>query len=208
VRNARVVLVDGGEGVRAPVVASWLQQLGWDAWVLEGGVRSGLEGPAPARPNLPVLVTISAGELKRALDLGDCAVFDLGASMDYRKAHIPGSRWSTRARLAADARDEKRTIVLAGESGVARLAATELMDSGAGDVKLLAGGREGWAQAGYSTEASPGSPADAECIDYLFFVHDRHAGNPEAMRQYLAWETGLLGQLDGQDRTAFRIPVA
>ena len=208
VRNARVVLIDGGEGVRAPVVASWLQQLGWDAWVLEGGARSGLKGPDPARPNLPALVMISADELKRALDLGDCAVFDLGASMDYRKAHIPGSRWSTRARLAADARDERRTVVLAGEADVARLAATELMDSGARDVKLLAGGREGWIKAGYSTESSPGSPADAECIDYLFFVHDRHAGNEEAMRQYLAWETGLLAQLDAQDRSAFRIPAA
>jgi len=189
-------------------VASWLQQLGWDAWVLEGGARSGLKGPDAARANLPAVVTISADELKRALDLGECAVFDLGTSMDYRKAHIPGSRWSTRTRLAADARDEKRTIVLAGESDVARLAATELMDSGARDVKLLAGGRADWIQAGYSTEASPAIPADAECIDYLFFVHDRHAGNPEAMRQYLAWETGLLGQLDGQDRAAFRIPAA
>jgi rhodanese-related sulfurtransferase len=208
VRNARVVLVDGGESVRAPVVASWLQQLGWDAWVLEGGARSGLKGPAAAPANLPASVAISAVELKRALDVGDCAVFDLGASMDYRKAHIPGSRWSTRARLAADARGEKRTVVLAGEADLASLAATELIDSGARDVKLLAGGRAGWTQAGYSTEASPGSPADAECIDYLFFVHDRHAGNREAMQQYLAWETGLLGQLDAQDRAAFRIPAA
>ena len=48
-------------------------------------------------------------------------------------------------------------------------------------------------------------PPDAECIDYLFFVHDRHAGNREAMKQYLAWETGLLAQLDEQDRASFRI---
>jgi rhodanese-related sulfurtransferase len=44
VRNARLVLIDG-EGVRAPVVASWLKQLGCDVYVLEGGrlrrVRSG-----------------------------------------------------------------------------------------------------------------------------------------------------------------------
>ena len=36
VRNARIVLFDS-EGVRAPVVASWLKQLGCDAYVLEEG---------------------------------------------------------------------------------------------------------------------------------------------------------------------------
>src|SRR5690606_9962968 len=42
VRNARIVLIDGGENVRAPVVASWLLQLGCDACVLEGGVQAPL----------------------------------------------------------------------------------------------------------------------------------------------------------------------
>ena len=207
VRNARVVLIDGGESVRAPVVASWLKQLGWDAWVLESGARSGLRGTAVSQANLPVLGTISARELDSVRATSNCALFDLGASMDYRKAHVPGSRWSTRVRLAGDTRGEK-TVVLVGEPDVARLAATELMDGGIREVKLLAGGLAGWIKAGYPTEASPGIPADAQCIDYLFFVHDRHAGNEEAMRQYLAWETGLLGQLDAQDRAAFRIPGA
>ncbi|HUP94494.1 MAG TPA: sulfurtransferase, partial [Burkholderiales bacterium] len=64
-----------------------------------------------------------------------------------------------------------------------------------------------WTAAGYPTEATPDLPSDAECIDYLFFVHDRHAGNREAMKQYLAWETGLIAQLDDQDRKLFRVGV-
>jgi rhodanese-related sulfurtransferase len=206
VRNARVIVVDGGECVRAPVVASWLKQLGWDARVLEGGARSSLAGRRVSPPELPALPAVSANELKRLLDAGDCAVIDLGASMDFRKAHIPGSRWSTRARLAADLRGEHKPIVLAGDDDVARLAATELPGTGTGPVGMLPGGVTAWTQAGHPTEASPGAPADTDCIDHLFFVHDRHAGNQEAMRQYLAWETGLLGQLDAQDRAAFRIP--
>ena len=35
VRGARIVLIEGGENVRAPVVASWLKQLGCDAWILD-----------------------------------------------------------------------------------------------------------------------------------------------------------------------------
>ena len=115
VRNARIVLIDGGENVRAPVVASWLKQLGCDVWVLEGGIRAGLRAPVAAKLPLPVLDTLSAADLKRALDSGACAVFDLGASMSFRKAHIPGSRWSTRVRLAADAIKWKNPVVLVAE---------------------------------------------------------------------------------------------
>ena len=206
VRNARIVLIDGGEGVRAPVVASWLAQLGCEARVLEGGVKSGLKGAPVAMPALPEIAKISPAELKKERDAGHCTVFDLGGSMSFRKAHVPGSRWSTRVRLASDARDEKRLIVLLAEdAGVARLAAVELLEAGIRDVKLLEGGLAAWTMAGYPAEPSPDLPADAECIDHLFFVHDRHAGNKEAMKQYLAWETGLMAQLDEQDKASFRI---
>jgi rhodanese-related sulfurtransferase len=206
VRNARIVLIDGGEAVRAPVVASWLKQLGCDAWVLEGGAKSGLRGSAHPGPSLPEVPRLSAADLREALNAGRCAVFDLNASMSFRKAHVPGSRWSIRPRLAADAAHVQGTVVLvADEPDLARLAATELLEAGMKDVKRLDGGFAAWTRAGYATEASPSIPADADCIDYLFFVHDRHAGNREAMRQYLAWETGLVAQLDEQERAAFKI---
>ena len=208
VRNARVVLVDD-ECVRAPVVASWLKQLGCDVYVLDAGIRSGLKAEPPPSPALPAPATVSARDLKRALDAGSCTVIDLGASMSFRKAHIPGSRWSTRSRIVAAARNAQGTVVLVpgADSDVARLAASELFASGSNEIKLLDGGLAAWVKAGYAIAASPEVPPDAECIDYLFFVHDRHAGNREAMRQYLAWETGLLSQLDEQDRQSFRIGV-
>ena len=205
VRNARVIVIDD-EGVRAPVVASWLRQLRCDVYVLEGGVRSGLKGRSAPIPALPALATISAIELKQALDASSCMVFDLGTSMNFRKAHIPGSRWSIRPRIAQSARNAKGTVILVpdGKTDVAQLAAIELFAAGIKNVKLLDGGLASWQRAGYATEASPEVPSNAECIDYLFFVHDRHAGNREAMKRYLAWETGLLAQLDEQDRQSFR----
>jgi 3-mercaptopyruvate sulfurtransferase SseA len=96
-------------------------------------------------------------------------------------------------------------VLVTDDADVARLAATELLDVGIKDVQLLDGGLGAWTRAGYATESSPAIPADAECIDYLFFVHDRHAGNREAMKQYLAWETGLVAQLDEEERAAFRV---
>jgi rhodanese-related sulfurtransferase len=208
VRNSRIVLIDGGENVRAPVVASWLLQLGCDAYVLESGVQSPLRATPVAGPALPELPLITVGELKKLVDTKACTVFDVGSSMGFRKTHIPGSRWSLRTRISKDAQGAKAPIVLtAGDVDVARLAATELQDAGITDIRLFAGGVAAWSKAGNPTAASADIPADRECIDYLFFVHDRHAGNRAAMQQYLAWETGLMAQLGEQDKSVFRLPV-
>jgi hypothetical protein len=56
--------------------------------------------------------------------------------------------------------------------------------------------------------ASPSQPPDADRIDFLFFVHDRHEGNKAAARAYLEWETGLVHQLDPVERATFRLPEA
>ena len=65
VRQARIVLVDS-DGVRAPIVASWLRQLGHEAYVLNGGIDSGLA--------LPVLQPVAYEPLPllspRAFELG------------------------------------------------------------------------------------------------------------------------------------------
>jgi rhodanese-related sulfurtransferase len=205
VRNARIVLIDS-EGVRAPVVASWLEQLGCDVYVLEGGVKAALEAPRAPAPQLPELPRVSAADLKRDLGAGSCTAIDLRPSMSFRKSHVPGSRWSIRSKIVEAAGAAGRPLVLiAEEDGVAHLAAADLIEAGLKDVKLLEGGLEAWTAAGYPTETTPDLPPDAECIDYLFFVHDRHAGNREAMKQYLKWETGLIAQLDAEDRKLFKV---
>jgi rhodanese-related sulfurtransferase len=208
VRNARIVLLDG-EGVRAPVVASWLKQLGCDVYVLEGGVGAKVSAEPAPKARLPQVAQITPEALQRALDVGGCTVFDLRPSMSFREAHIPRTRWSIRSRLVEDARDARDPVVLVcDELDLARLAAADLFEAHHRSVKILEGSLRGWTEAGLPTEASADTPADRECIDYLFFVHDRHAGNREAMKQYLAWETGLMAQLDAEDRELFRVGVA
>ncbi len=204
VRNARIVLADS-DGVRAPVVAAWLKQLGCDVYVLEGGVHSGLKAPLPAQGALPAVPGISAAELQQALTGNSCSAFYLGPSMNFRKQHVPGSRWSIRPRIVKDAANAKSVVLITCDTAAAQVAAIDLREAGITDVKLLEGGLATWSSAGHALEASPGAPADAECIDYLFFVHDRHAGNREAMKQYLAWETGLIQQLDEQDKASFKV---
>lgn len=206
VRNARIVLADGGEHVRAPVVASWLKQLGCQAYVLENGVQSRLTVPQPEMARLPELSSISIEHLKGSLEHRSCTVIDLRNSMTFRKGHITGSRWSIRPRISQAVSDARNTIVLVAEDpNIARLAAIDLREHGMQDVRFFSDMLDAWKSAGGPVESSDREPPDAQCIDYLFFVHDRHSGNREAMKQYLAWETGLIAQLSAEDRALFKV---
>ncbi|MFJ4142500.1 cystathionine beta-lyase [Pseudomonas sp. NPDC089734] len=199
VLQARLVLVDD-EGIRAPIVAAWLRQLGHDAYVLAEGVSSGLSLPAVevgAAPDFPV---IGVQALVDALKDQAVALVDLRASARFRKGHIEGSRWSIRPLLAAAVLDEPRPLVLiADEPALAQLALDELPQAQRQQARLLEGGVEAWASAGLPLHEGRDSLPDAQCIDFLFFTHDRHSGNKDAARQYLAWEIGLLGQMTEQE---------
>ena len=208
VKGARIVLLDGEE-VRAPVVAAWLRQLGHEACVLQGGIAAAAPLTWPQRKVMsgpPALAAMTPAALADALRQGAAQVIDLRPAMTYRAGHIPQARWSIRPLIAAVVADRAKTVALvADEPGVAALAALDLAEAGCADVRLLAGGHEAWRAAGLPVVATPDDPADADCIDFLFFTHGRHEGNAEAARQYLAWETGLIAQLDAQERGVFRI---
>ena len=209
VKGARIVLADT-DGIRAPVVAAWLRQLGHEAFVLEGGLAAArtldrpplVSGPgtsAPALLTAAQLASLMAGATPPR-------IIDLRSSFAFRKAHIAGATWSIRPRILAAAADPAAPLVLiCDEPAVAALAAGDLAAAGCGDIRMLAGSQAAWEAAGYPTQSTPTAPADADCIDFLFFVHNRHDGNLDAMRAYLAWETALLGQLDAQERGAFRL---
>jgi rhodanese-related sulfurtransferase len=207
VKGARLVLLDE-EGVRAPVIAGWLRQLGHEACVLDGGIAAAaaLGWPQPpGPPALPVLKSITADEMAQTLDSASVQAIDLRPAITFRKGHIAQARWSIRPRIAAAAqRGIKTTVLVADEPGIAALAALDLAEAGCRDIRQLTGGLADWRAAGLPILATSDDPADADCIDYLFFVHNRHEGDAEAARQYLAWETGLLDQLDAQERGAFR----
>jgi rhodanese-related sulfurtransferase len=206
VRGARIVLCDDA-GLRGALAAFWLRQLGFEAVVarIDDALRA-----LPARPALPVPDTglaerVAAAEALARIAGGGWRLLDLRGSMDYRRGHVAGAVWSVRPRLGALAAAGASVAIVAEEAEVADLAARDLIEQGAARVAWIEGGEAALAAAGAAIEATPGRPRDEEAIDHLFFVHDRHDGNLEASRRYLAWETGLVGQLDAVERAAFRV---
>jgi rhodanese-related sulfurtransferase len=209
VKGARIVLADA-DGIRAPMTAAWLRQLGHEAFLLSGVVepRSLLADALPARradATLPNPPTITAGEVAALLQPGAGQVLDLRASAAYRNTHIPGSSWAIRPRLAGVATASKTIVLVGDEPGVARATALDLAEAGFRDVRVLAGGVAGWQAEGYPVEASPNRPPDAERIDFIFHTLGRNDGNLDAARAYLAWEINLVKQLDAQELSVFRI---
>ncbi|MDM0037592.1 rhodanese-like domain-containing protein [Variovorax sp. J22G21] len=212
VRHARVLVLDD-DGARAPVIALWLRRLGLEAALVEGGLASGLRVPTPVPARLPPPVPVlSAGTLTALRDNIDspAAVLDLRPSPAYRLRHARGATWSIRPRVVADAEvatsgDFQRPVLLiATDDIVARLAAQDLRE--AGWQRLSWATAEAVESAGWIQQATPDSPTDAEAVDYLFFVHDRHDGNLDAARRYLDWELGLVAQCAPQELAAFRLP--
>jgi len=54
VRGARIVLVDGGDEVRAPMTAHWLAQMGWDVAWIEGLAPGRFDDLSPWPPRVAV----------------------------------------------------------------------------------------------------------------------------------------------------------
>jgi rhodanese-related sulfurtransferase len=212
-KGARIVLTDDTE-VRAITTAHWLVQMGWDVAVLAGGIgQAGTETGMPPRRILgdESVDTVTPIALATALEQGEAVAVDVDHSMDYRKGHLPGAWWAIRPRLAGvlPQLPPGRRIVLYSEHEMrARLAAIDLKAMTDTPVSVLSGGREAWVAAGLPLDASPGTPPDAACIDFLFFVHDRHLGNQQAMRDYLSWEEALPAQIaaDGDAKFSVRTP--
>ena len=207
VRGARVVLFDS-DGTRAPTVASWLRQMGHDPSVLKEGLNSGLALSPVEVPAAPPLPRISAKNAAAQLAAGRATALDLRASTEFRKGHIAGARWTSRQRLVECLPMNALPVILvADDPALAAWAVDSEWPRDRERPQLLDGGIAAWCQLGLAEEATPGEPADEDCIDFLFFVHDRHDGNKEAARRYLAWETGLVAQLDAAERAAFRLPA-
>jgi rhodanese-related sulfurtransferase len=207
--GARIVLCDD-TGLRAAITAHWLRQMGHEAYVLNYDVTRPVGDQPIEEIGIveDVLPQIDARSLRAMLDDGAAALLDLNGSRAFRRRHIEGARWAIRPRLERLGLAPNRPVVLTAADWVpTELAAADLKEMGCQSIRCLAGDETDWQAAGLELVATPDHPPDDACIDHLSFVHDRHDGNLEACRAYLAWETNLLNQMDEQEKGVFRLAV-
>ena len=204
VRGARIVLADD-DGARAHVTASWLAQMAWEVYVVDGVTAADFSEAGPwqrPQPALPPNREVEPAELARWLEAGDVAVIDAGKHAAYRKGHVPGAWYVLRSALEAAVAGLPRAsrYVVTSEDGVlAHFAAPELAARVSADVVVLRGGTAAWRQAGHDLETGETHLA-SEPIDRYRRPYEGTDAPQEAMQAYLDWEFGLVEQL-GRDGT-------
>lgn len=208
--RARAVLSDD-TGLRAAMAGVWLKALGYEVYVLRETSPNALPTDwrvhAPVMPAVDSLTALAPEDVESLLTAGQATLVDIRGSQDYRKRHATGAHWATRARLSqlSQSNPDKPLVLLADDPVAAEYFAEDAKSIGLTVLGLVAGGLKAWQSAGLPTESTPLVPVNQDCIDFLFFVHDRHDGNLESARRYLEWETGLIAQLDEQERASFQL---
>lgn len=213
-RSARVVLTDT-DGVRAPMTASWLIQMGWrDVHVLEEwpGNLQPVIGPYPEEvPGLDeVQVEMVTPAALSALLQGDGEaplVVDLAPSPVYRRGHIPGAWFAVRARLdqAHQHLPASSALVLTSPDGVlARMAVEDARQAGFAGVRVLAGGTEAWRREDLPLEKGNGKLA-SDPLDVFAKPYDHPDRIEQHMRDYLEWEVTLVDQIKKSGEISFQV---
>ncbi|MEE8563427.1 MAG: rhodanese-like domain-containing protein, partial [Alphaproteobacteria bacterium] len=190
-------------------------QMGWQAYVLGGGMGDGPLVAGAYVPDLPETgdggaEMISAKMLAVANARGKALILDFNRSLEYAKGHIPGARFAIRARLAETlpGLDQKEMVVLTSDDGrLARLAAPEAQAAARVPVKILAGGNAAWRRDGLALADGLKDAADPVDDDAFRRPYERAEGVEDAMQQYLSWEQGLIGQIARDGTARFKVLV-
>jgi rhodanese-related sulfurtransferase len=199
VRGARIVLVDD-DGARANMTASWLAQMAWEVYVVDGLEAGGFceTGPwQPRLPGLPEVERLNPKVLDQWRQAGEVVVVDVARHAVFKQGHIPGAWYLLRSRLTLDASKlpVAARYVLTSEDGLlAQLVAPELAACIPGEVYVLSGGTRSWEQAGLAMEHGEDNLASPP-IDRYKRPYEGTDAPREAMQAYLDWEFGLIAQL-------------
>jgi rhodanese-related sulfurtransferase len=210
VRGARIVLWDPASA-RADMTASWLAQMGWDVFVLDGVALETAVVRGPWKPTavpLPDVRSLQVTDVVRRLGEGVSVLVDLAPSPTYRAGHIAGAWSASRTHLAAvvAAFPPATPLILTSPDGVvAALAAPELeVLTGGAPVEVLEGGTAAWTQAGLPLQQEPARFV-AEPRDVYKRPYEGTDNPREAMEGYIQWEYGLVEQLERDGTHGFRV---
>ena len=207
VRNASIVVTDR-DGARAPVIASWLRQMGHENVSCAIDTRNEDTAEAPPAPLADAIVTraprISVADAFAASDAPQSVVVDIANSKDYRREHVRSAIFRERRRLPELLRttSSDRSVILTSPDGrAAAVAAAELASAGR-RIAALEGGTAAWKRAGHPLESGQGTLPERP-DDVFYRPYDLAENREAAMRAYLDWEKDLIERLAGEPGVAF-----
>jgi len=204
VRNGRIVFVSN-QSARAVMAAYWYRQMGFrHASVLQGGLNAWQAGERTVVSGAGIALPLGFETARRSARMIDAAelralrtqgvlILDVGSSLDFENAHVPGAKWISRGwidlklpRLFADR--AQRIVLTCADGWQSIFAARQLAQAGYAEVLVLEDGVRRWVAAGFETAAGLG-----DCLvkpnDIVLSPSIR--GTKQDMLDYLNWELKL-----------------
>jgi len=200
VRGARIVLSDPS-GVRADMAASWLAQMAWDVYVVDGLEANDLseygiwKNPLPPLPKVDYIdVAMLVGMQESGKEV---LVVDFSTHALYVRGHIPGAWFALRSELREALKsipNAAHYVLTSTPPELAVFAAVDMQAHSEKRVSVLQGGNAEWIKAGHPLEKGETHLASPARDRYKRPYEGTNIG-PEAMQAYLDWEFGLVAQL-------------
>jgi rhodanese-related sulfurtransferase len=128
--------------------------------------------------------TMTVKELRRRLDAGPVALFDVRGDVDYQRGHVPGAMsaplGSLTFRVAGTMNPDSLVVVYAADDELGTEAAARLADLRMSNVHVLAGGLNEWRRAGQEVVAvavpKPGTDGPVEDVRPIVVDRERAYG--------------------------------
>tara|TARA_R110002096_G_scaffold435927_1_gene664260 strand:+ start:28671 stop:30215 length:1545 start_codon:yes stop_codon:yes gene_type:complete len=193
-RGGKIVLFDNHR-IRAVMSAIWLKGMGHDAYILDEKTVTELVHIGEFEIDISGIEFIDTAGIAAS----DATIIDVRSSADYREGHIDGAIWTIRP--VVDRLDIKGAVIIVASE---LLTATYVLKDLDLDGQISLSEPDDWKEAGLKVVSTPDCPTDAQRIDFQFHTHERHSGNMEHAREYLRWETGLMDQMDEQERSTLK----
>lgn len=206
VRFSCIILLSN-DACRAPVIGAWLAMMGFTVGWYQGTYETWQEVQPFGQLDRPQCCPVALEQTRLEELHTACLLIDVRTSSQFQQGHYEGSYWLNRSSLPAQMTQlpaPQPVAIVAASGALAQLVAAPLRAAGyriIGWLKLCT------EQSHRTVITSYDRPLHQERIDYLYFVHDRHMGNLAAAKQYLAWELGLVEQLDDEERSTYCMPT-
>lgn len=187
-----VILFDHGSGSRAAFAAYWLQTMGFEVSIVYLNAKLASH-PAEHQQYVTTDSTYPILSTEQILKLTDTksTLIDLRTSQAYCQAHLKGSHWGNISELlerAAQTNDS--TVVIGSDNAHASQSADLLVQRG-----WQVAGLYSWNTGDIGQENLHTTTIESP-IDKSTLFGERHHGNMQDSRDYLAWEEELPDLID------------
>jgi cystathionine beta-lyase len=204
VLKSHVIVFDDGDLVRAGMTALWLKKMSYHCYVVNESPKKIKNLNLKLEVNFKT-IALNLIKLENLKNLKNTPIFDIRNSVDYCKKRIKKSVWTNRSIITKEIPHYvKSMILITNDLPKASLIVSDLQQKDPEYVVQVYHWNDTDVEHYLDLIDTTEVELDQKFIDFNFHTYLRHQGNKEHAKNYLKWETGLIKNMDEQERGFFR----